>query len=99
MGSDEGKEYTLAVIDIGRVNLGWSEYYFEISPYCKDGDLAKYVSLDDEYKIVIPKDKLENISKKYLGYSYDFTKNYDIETFVITSEYDSKNKNVIITLW
>lgn len=65
--------------------------------YCKDGDLAKYVSLDDEFKIVIPKDKLENISKKYLGYSYDFTKNYDVETFVITSEYDSKTKNVTIT--
>lgn len=65
--------------------------------YCKDGDLKKYISKDDEYKIVVPKSVLETISKRYLGYSYDFTKNYDIETFVITSEYDSKNKNVIIT--
>lgn len=40
MATDEGKEYTLAVSDIGLVAFGDSNYYFEIMPYCASQDLS-----------------------------------------------------------
>ena len=40
MATEEGQKYTLAVSDIGLVELGGSRYYFEIMPYCKEGDLT-----------------------------------------------------------
>ncbi len=40
MGTEDGQKYTLAVSEIGLVELGGSRYYFEIMPYCKDGDLT-----------------------------------------------------------
>ena len=40
MGTEDGQKYTLAVQEIGLVELGGSRYYFEILPYCKDGDLS-----------------------------------------------------------
>lgn len=40
MGTDEGKQYTLAVTDIGLVEFGDSKYYFEIMPYCASTDLS-----------------------------------------------------------
>ncbi|MGN0679287.1 MAG: protein kinase [Oscillospiraceae bacterium] len=39
MATEEGKKYTLAVEDIGVVEVNGIKYYFEIMPYCKDGDL------------------------------------------------------------
>ena len=39
MATEDGKKYTLAVSDIGLVNIGSDCHYFEIIPYCPDGDL------------------------------------------------------------
>jgi len=41
MKTPEGRKYTLAVSDNGLVDLGGGRYYFEITPYCKDGDLSR----------------------------------------------------------
>lgn len=41
MQTEEGKKYTLAVSDTGNVELGGCKYYFEIMPYCSQGDLSK----------------------------------------------------------
>ncbi len=41
MKTEEGKEYTLAVIAIGLAELSGSRYYFEIMPYCPEGDLSQ----------------------------------------------------------
>ncbi len=41
MNTPEGKEYTLVVEDIGLVDFGNSKYFFEITPYCENGDLSK----------------------------------------------------------
>ena len=40
MRTEEGKRYTLAVSDIGLVEFGDSNYYFEIMPYCSTTDLS-----------------------------------------------------------
>lgn len=40
MGTEDGQKYTLAVSEIGLVELGGSRYYFEIMPYCREGDLT-----------------------------------------------------------
>lgn len=40
MGTEEGKQYTLAVSEIGLVEFGESKYYFEIMPYCPNADLS-----------------------------------------------------------
>lgn len=40
MATEEGQKYTLAVSEIGLVELGGSRYYFEIMPYCREGDLT-----------------------------------------------------------
>ena len=40
MDTEDGQKYTLAVSEIGLVELGGSQYYFEIMPYCKEGDLT-----------------------------------------------------------
>ncbi len=40
MGTEEGQRYTLAVREIGFIEFGESKYYFEIMPYCKDGDVS-----------------------------------------------------------
>ncbi len=40
MGTEEGQKYTLAVLEIGLVEFGQSKYYFEIIPYCEDGDVS-----------------------------------------------------------
>ena len=40
MKTDEGKEYTLAVTDIGLIELKGGKYYFEIMPFCPDGDIS-----------------------------------------------------------
>lgn len=40
MGTDEGREYTLAVSEIGTVEFGESKYYFEIMPYIAEGDIS-----------------------------------------------------------
>lgn len=42
MGTGEGRRYTLAVIGFGLVPLSGSQYYFEITPYCTQGDLTNY---------------------------------------------------------
>lgn len=40
MQSQEGKKYTLAVIDNGQTALAGGRCYFEITPYCREGDLS-----------------------------------------------------------
>lgn len=42
IGTEEGRKYTLAVIELGLVALRGSQYYFEIVPYCPEGDLTQY---------------------------------------------------------
>jgi serine/threonine protein kinase len=41
MRTEEGQKYTLAVNEIGLVTFDRSRYYFEIMPYCPEGDLSK----------------------------------------------------------
>ncbi|MBE6734052.1 MAG: protein kinase family protein [Ruminococcaceae bacterium] len=40
MDSEEGRKYTLSVLEIGTTEFGNSKYYFEITPFCKDGDVS-----------------------------------------------------------
>ena len=40
MQSPAGREYTLAVVDVGFAEIGGSTFYFEITPYCESGDLT-----------------------------------------------------------
>ena len=40
MRTPEGQKYTLAVMDNGVVEIGGGKYYFEITPFCKEGDLS-----------------------------------------------------------
>lgn len=42
MGTEDGRKYTLAVSEFGLVALSGSQYYFEIMPYCGEGDLTNY---------------------------------------------------------
>lgn len=42
MGTEDGQKYTLAVSELGLVALRGSQYYFEIMPYCPEGDLTQY---------------------------------------------------------
>ncbi|MBR5093467.1 MAG: protein kinase, partial [Oscillospiraceae bacterium] len=44
MATPEGKRYTLAVSDVGTVELNAGKYYFEIMPFCPGGDLTDYKS-------------------------------------------------------
>ena len=41
MRTDTGKKYTLAVQDVGVVELNGGNYYFEITEYISDGDVLK----------------------------------------------------------
>ncbi len=54
MRSDEGRQYTLAVLDIGVVEFGTSKYFFEIMPYCAEGDVSKdgQYSFDDLVNVI-----------------------------------------------
>lgn len=40
MATEEGKKYTLAVTEIGLVEIERGKYYFEIMPYCSERDLS-----------------------------------------------------------
>lgn len=40
MQTEEGQKYTLAVTEIGLIEFGNSKYYFEIMPFCANGDLS-----------------------------------------------------------
>ncbi len=40
MSTEEGQKYTLAVREIGLAEVGGGRYYFEITPYCREGDLS-----------------------------------------------------------
>ena len=40
MDTDDGQKYTLAVSEFGVVELGGCRYFFEIMPYCEEGDLT-----------------------------------------------------------
>lgn len=40
MKTEDGRKYTLAVSEIGFAEVAGSRCYFEIMPYCKDGDLT-----------------------------------------------------------
>ena len=40
MKSAEGMEYTLAVVDSGYVQIAETSFYFEITPFCPEGDLS-----------------------------------------------------------
>lgn len=40
MKTEDGKKYTLAVIDTGYVSIGGRDYYFEVTPFCPEGDLS-----------------------------------------------------------
>ncbi|MCR5262551.1 MAG: hypothetical protein K6D94_01655, partial [Clostridiales bacterium] len=40
MRTPEGREYTLAVMDIGTAESDGRLYYFEITPYCRGGDIS-----------------------------------------------------------
>ena len=48
MQTEEGKNYTLVVQDTGYAKLGGGNYYFEIVPYCKNGDLTSEGKLSFE---------------------------------------------------
>ncbi len=55
MATEEGLQYTLAVVDVGVVSdFGESKYYFEIMPYCPEGDVSDDGAYDfDELVMVI----------------------------------------------
>lgn len=40
MGTPEGQTYTVAVMEIGWVMFGDSKYYFEVMPFCEEGDVS-----------------------------------------------------------
>ena len=40
MSTPEGKKYTLAVCDAGLLEMAGTRYYYEITPFCPDGDLS-----------------------------------------------------------
>ena len=40
MGTPEGQNYTVAVMEIGWVMFGDSKYYFEVMPFCEEGDVS-----------------------------------------------------------
>ena len=40
MATEEGQRYTLPVEDIGLVFIGEGRFYFEIMPFCPDGDMS-----------------------------------------------------------
>lgn len=42
MGTEEGRKYTLAALEYGLAALSGSQYFFEIMPYCSEGDLSNY---------------------------------------------------------
>ncbi len=48
MGTEAGQRYTLAVQDIGLVTFDKSNYYFEILPYCPQGDMSSIPALSFE---------------------------------------------------
>ena len=40
MATPEGKKYTLAVSDVGTVELNGGKYFFEMMPFCPQGDMT-----------------------------------------------------------
>lgn len=65
--------------------------------YCYD-ELQKYADTSAEFPtVVVPKSFLDTLAKRYLGYTYDFTKSYTFDDFVVAITYDSKNKTVTFT--
>lgn len=40
MGTPAGQNYTVAVMEIGWVMFGDSKYYFEVMPFCEEGDVS-----------------------------------------------------------
>ncbi len=65
--------------------------------YCND-ELQQYVDTSAEFPtIVVPKSVLDDLAKRYLGYTYDFTKSYTFDDFVVAINYDSKTKKVTFT--
>ena len=55
MASPEGRKYTLAVGDIGIVDIGSDRHYFEIIPYCKDGDLSDGATFSFDQMVALTK--------------------------------------------
>ena len=46
-----GQKYTLAVIDIGVADVGEGKYYFEIIPFCPEGNLWSKKPISFEYAV------------------------------------------------
>ena len=65
--------------------------------YCQD-DLQKYKAQSEMgFVTTVPKSVLDNLAKRHLGYTYNFTKSYTEEDYVILIQYDSGSGNVIFT--
>jgi predicted lactoylglutathione lyase len=53
MKTEDGQKYTLVVIDNGYVSYNNSRFYFEITPYCTNGDMSTDKALSfDEIEII-----------------------------------------------
>lgn len=65
--------------------------------YCNN-DLEKYKTENEMgYVTTVPKSVLDTLAKRHLGYTYNFTKSYTEEDYIILIKYDSNSGNVIFT--
>lgn len=65
--------------------------------YCGD-DLKSYQAENDMgYVTTVPKTVLDTLAERHLGFTYNFTKSYTEEDYVILIQYDRNSGNVIFT--